>query len=123
MGFRSTFVTEVYYGDWPSWIIEKYKDCINFNECLSSKIEGKTYMTLEDLPADIQKAINWNDRFRKSFTLVWLHECGGISRVHIYKDQINIDEPAEEYVKVEAPTHGDQCGHPCNVGCWLLSNA
>lgn len=121
MGFRSTFVTETYQGEWPGWFTEKYKDTINFDECLSSKIEATTYWTWEDLPADIQKAINWEHC--ESWTLVWLHECGGVSRVHVYKDQISIDEPEGNYVEVDAPTHGDQCGRPCVIGSWWIPNS
>ncbi len=97
MGFRSTFVTDSYDIKWPRWFINKWKDVIWFNKnckgVLASKKEAKVYDRWEKLPSDIQKAINW-DEFRVGrFILVFLHECGGITRCQIERDVIKWSEP------------------------------
>lgn len=106
MGFRSTFTT-VDYGaiEWPEWFKEKYKENVSFNEsgrgAIHSKSECKTYGIWIDLHVDIQKAINW-EQFTLKFVLVYLHECGGITRCQISKDSIKWSEPdswrSEEYI-------------------------
>jgi hypothetical protein len=97
MGFRSTFCTEDHYIHWPEWFVEKYRGLVAFKQgnmgALHSISELKTYGAFAMLHEDIQKAINWEDD-RSSFVLVYLHECGGITRCQIYQDRIVWSEPA-----------------------------
>lgn len=92
MGFRSTFTTEDYHILWPEWFRDKYRDRIWFAEngkgALHPKAEAKTYSKngWADLPTDIHRAINWNDTIIDRFVLVYLHECGGITRCQIERD-------------------------------------
>lgn len=105
MGFRSVFVTDYYPRHWPKWFIEKYKDHINVPEDgpLTPKHECKQYSTWENLPEDIQKAIVW-DPNHGPFVLVYLHECGGITRVEIHQNKILYTEP-DGWSRVDEPTH------------------
>lgn len=94
MGFRSSFTTQHYSISWPDWFIDKYTDHVWFWQGhLSSKGEWKEYSTYSELAEDIQKAIKWDKVRFKNLVLVWLHECGGITRVQIEKDEIFLSEP------------------------------
>lgn len=96
MGFRSTLTIEHYAITWPDWFVEKYSNSVWFGEgnkgVIASKYEAKTYGMFSDLHNDIQKAINW-DNAPESIVLVYLHECGGVTRCQIFKDKIKWSEP------------------------------
>lgn len=96
MGFRSTFTTQDYAIQWPRWFRDKYAGAIWFAEDgtgpLHSVREAKTYVGWEELHTDIQRAIDWSDA-PDNFVLVYLHECGGITRCQIEKDSIKWGEP------------------------------
>lgn len=109
MGFRSTFITEDYYVQVPNWFREKYQSWVFMDEKgflpIASKVEVKTYMRGKELEKDIQKVIIEDKKFNLDFiVLVWLHECGGITRVEIHKDKILYSEP-QEWKQVEDVTH------------------
>lgn len=110
MGFRSTFTTEDYDILWPQWFREKYSEYVWFREdargAISSKFEAKTYDTWEHLPADIQRAIDWENG-PEVFTLVYLHECGGITRCVVKRKEIIWSEP-KVYAVTDGVTH-DYC--------------
>lgn len=114
MGFRSTFVTEDKRVIWPQWFKDKYKNVVWFPKVsgvISSKRELKLYDTFTgpdwySLVEDIQKSIDWTDGF-DMFRLVFLHECGGITRCQIEKDGIKWSEPAEWW-RIQQSTH-DYC--------------
>jgi hypothetical protein len=92
MGFRSTFITEDRGMTFKDWFIDKYKDKINFSgnhTPISSKFEIKAYAP--DLEKDIKSGINWNGK--RKLILIWLHECGGITRVEITENAILSSEP------------------------------
>lgn len=107
MGFRSSFVSMTFNIKWPDWFIEKYKDTIHFKEThvgpILSKSETKTYCKWADLPEDIQKSIDWDD-FRLDFPVIYLHECGGITKCVISKDKITWFEPID-FIKTEGISH------------------
>ncbi len=107
MGFRSTFVTEDYSIAWPQWFRDKYGASIHFpasgSGAISSAHEEKCYGLLGDLPEDIQKAIDWKD-FSLSFVVVFLHECGGVTRCQIERDSIKWSEP-EGWTQTSGVTH------------------
>lgn len=106
MGFRSTFTSSDYSIEWPDWFREKYGKYVYIPEkgSICSKVECKVYLTWLDLVRDVQKAIDW-DKFSKknptfdpqgnkqAFTLLFLHECEGVSRCQIYRDRIIWSEP------------------------------
>jgi len=96
MGFRSTFITESYNLELPDWFLEKWLPKANFWEDrtfpMSSKQEMKEYSSPgKELAEDLQKAIPWEDWTAKSFPLIWLRECGGITKVKIYKETFLVD--------------------------------
>ncbi len=123
MGFRSTLITQHNFLPLPVWFVEKYKDYLYINGVdkenpredekaglpFASKYEFKTYFpTAESLPADIQKVIREStENVSPSLVFIWLHECGGITRVQIDKDNIIYSEPTE-WKKTEGVTH-DYC--------------
>lgn len=96
MGFRSTFTTQDYPIYWPQWFRDKYAGVIRFDEegvgVLNSALQAKTDMLWADLPTDIQRAIDWSDA-PENFVLVYLHECGGITRCQIERNTIKWSEP------------------------------
>lgn len=107
MGFRSTFTTYDIDVVWPEWFRDKYSASIAFKDdgtgALHSRVECKTYCVWSELHADIQRAIYWG-KLKTSFVLVYLHECGGITRCQIEKDCIKWSEPAE-WQKTDGVTH------------------
>lgn len=120
MGFRSTLVSEHNYLPLPEWFVEKYKEYLYINGVdklvepnrgslpISSKFEFKTYFPIaEGLPVDIQKVMRENTNGTTKLVLVWLHECGGITRVQIDKESIVYSEPTGWEV-TEGVTH-DYC--------------
>ena len=113
MGFRSTFTTLDVGVKWPDWFVQKYQPTISFgNRCLSSKLEAKAYHSWPDLPEDIQKAIDWDNYVFKWFVLVYLHECGGVTRVQIEQDRIRLTEAeGRNWEQVDEVSH-----HYCS-GC------
>src|SRR4051812_38813843 len=113
MGFRSTFITEDYPLKMPDWFREKYGRFVFFDAKgylpIASRVEIKTYSGLgAELAQDLQRIlIAANDSTLSEFVLVWLHECGGVTRVEIHKDKILYSEPVV-WEKVEDITH-DYC--------------
>jgi hypothetical protein len=111
MGFRSTFTTEQWGFDWPEWFREKYNDTICFREAgygtIHASTEAKLYGGWLNLAEDIQKAIAWPEESKPSFVVLFLHECGGITRCQIQQDSIRWSEPAS-WKEVEESTH-DYC--------------
>jgi hypothetical protein len=107
MGFRSTFTTEHYGIDWPQWFRDKYKSSIYFKEDgfgpLHSMFEARIYDIWLNLHTDIQKAIDW-DKPPSKFVLVYLHDCGGITRCEISKDAIKWSEP-KKWEQTDGVTH------------------
>ena len=95
MGFRSTFTIEHYAYDWPVWFKAKYQDTIHFHDSglISARSEFKTYMTFAELERDIQKSIDWDSMGPVNVIMVWLHECGGVTRVQITEWIIRYSEP------------------------------
>lgn len=114
MGFRSTFVTQDYATTWPDWFREKYADTVHFSASgvLSSTVACKTHVGWDDLPEDIRKAIPWDERSwrDKAFVFVYLHECGGLTRVEIHRDGVFFNEP-DSWATTAGVTH-----HYCD-GC------
>lgn len=97
MGFRSTFTTTDCYIKWPQWFRDKYAGAIWFADDgvgpLHPVREAKVYGWWLDLHTDIQRAINWGEGAPAVFVLVYLHECGGITRCQIERDEIKWSEP------------------------------
>jgi hypothetical protein len=117
MGFRSTFITEDQDAwEWPDWFVMKYRSSTNFSldpfssrytGPLSSMFQGKCGVCggWAELPEDIQKAIPWEKfNWDMNYILVYLHECGGITRVQIEKNRIIYTEPESWNITTEV-TH------------------
>lgn len=117
MGFRSTFVTEDRPVSWPAWFVEKYRRIAWFrfkdghSGVIASRMEVKEYGDpCSDLAEDIRRAIDWDGFGKRDFILVYLHECGGITRVQIERDGVRYSVPSgwEEV---------DRMGHNYCYGC------
>lgn len=109
MGFRSTFVTDDCCYEWPAWFREKYP-CVHFPEKggpIASKFEAKTYgMYGDEFLADVQRVYRENTQDDDEFymSLVFLHECDGVTRFQIYRDKIVSTEP-QGWEKTDGVTH------------------
>ena len=124
MGFRTVFITNDNGYRWPQWFRDKYESTVNIPECgcISSKHEGKMYLTYEDLCDDLQKCLftKENERY-KDIELVMMHECGGITKVQIYKDKILEAIPDSWYpIDDNEKIHGHS--EWCCDGCTNLEN-
>ena len=97
MGFRSVFITESWGSIlWPDWFLEKYALWVNDDKkgLIASRGEEKAPGKWFDLPGDIQKALNWGGLDTPHrLVLIFLHECGGITRCQISKGAILWSEP------------------------------
>ena len=100
MGFRSTLVSEDFGQVAPDWFIEKY-DWLSFSSwngktCIgiSSVNERKFYAEFEntELFIDLQRVLK-ELKMKSVYTVVLLHECGGITLVKISQDEIYGREP------------------------------
>ena len=91
MGFRSTLVSQDYYGKLPDWFIEKYGGWILFPNGLivSSKHEAKYYdnQFFEDYQKAVIESGFWDDT-DIDIVLVVLAEDGFITKVSITKKEI-----------------------------------
>jgi hypothetical protein len=95
MGFRSTCVTSETEVEWPEWFRVKYERSfwIPKDGVIASKFEVKDYDTLgESLAEDIQKVMQDVEQESKKklrdIVLIWLHECGGVTKVRIKSDRV-----------------------------------
>lgn len=122
MGFRSVFISEDIAIQWPDWFIDKYRYELHVDTgktgSFHSPYEIKIYKEgMENFPSDIQKAIDWDSMpYLKQFLVIFLHECGGITRLHITKDSIRWSEP-RGWTEIDGITH-----HYCE-NCGSLSRA
>lgn len=111
MGFRSNFITEDRRAPLPNWFIEKYptysyrtsEDGVK-SFGIAQTWESKFYNDLkeDDRFLDIQKVLKEIDL--EEIVLILLHECGGITRVHITHNSITGREPTE-WKEVENVEH------------------
>jgi hypothetical protein len=109
MGFRSTVSSSEFPGSWPAWFREKYSDYFNFSDAsvrLTSAYPLKLYAPdLSELEPDIQKALSEAlPQLSIAFVVVYLHECGGITRCMITPTSIKFDEPTA-WEQTEDVTH------------------
>lgn len=95
MGFRSTITSLDNPVKWPQWFRAKYEESLSVPSvgAIHSISEHKAHDAWADLPADIQRAIAWDDVFPR-FVLVFLHECGGVTRCQIEANAIYWTEPS-----------------------------
>jgi hypothetical protein len=116
MGFRSTFVTEHTVLHFPPWFVEKWGRHVHFGDDhglpLASKYEAKCYDTWGGLEEDIARALAERHAADagqmlasiERVVLVWLHECGGLTRVEITANSVRYNEPAT-WREEDAPMH------------------
>lgn len=113
MGFRSTMISEAPNAvNLPEWFTAKWHRALNFSDSLSdrhltfpisTKYEKKRYMP--EIEEDLQKVIKEDlDHNDLQLVIIWLHECGGITRAEITKDSIVYSEPTKWKI-VEDVTH------------------
>jgi hypothetical protein len=125
MGFRSTMVSMDRYIDWPVWFREKYPhlllntDLDTGTALLGITIERKTGFYSE-LPRDVQQALHEVGEFKTypntQFVYVWLHECGGITRVQVEAHNVFISYPESWVIESETTTNQDSIHCYC-YGC------
>lgn len=120
MGFRSVFIAADHYLTiWPDWFLAKWGEACHFAEgrgAFASKRECKAYVTWRELPADVQRAVDW-DADGPNFVIVFLHECGGVTRCQIMRDRIIWSEPTG-WEQTDGITH-DYCYGCSNVATQL----
>ncbi len=121
MGFSSTFTTDMGYSRaLPEWFVEKWKDSVHFHNGnhfpLSSTSFATVYRYWFLLELDIQRALvgeefSHPDEVVDEVVLVYLHECGGLTRVRITKEHIEYHDPGS-WRKADsnaAHDYGDSC--------------
>ena len=100
----------------PEWFVSKWQDAVHFGAGnrlpLSSKIGAKAHGYWSMFEQDLQKAYPWEENPSSSFiTLVYLHECGGLTRVEIGAEQIRYHDPTGWRKTYQNMAHdwGDRC--------------
>lgn len=99
-GFHSTFVTDDAGLLWPEWFRSKYKGVVNFPSGsgrgpISSCRESAVSDRWEELHTDIQTVLTCASNQRHKITfLVYVHECGGITKCSISDNEIKWSEPS-----------------------------
>jgi hypothetical protein len=97
MGFRSTFTSTDLGGPWPQWFLEKWAGDFWFRDRggpLAPIRESVVYGRWDALPGDIQRVLKETGGWRaRPFVLLFLHECGGVSRCQIDPVAIRWSEP------------------------------
>lgn len=120
MSERCSFVSCDHYGNWPQWFVEKYSKILGFAKNDPAYPRAGAFYSLaptgrtishDDIPADAQKALDWDD-LPPGFALVimYLEECDGASRCIVRRNSIDWAVPAG-WAAVEYPVHyiGDNC--------------
>ena len=97
MGFRSTLISEHQDVTWPRWFREKHLWCVpdDASEVLRTGSELKAGAR-SDFPEDVRRALaeqGWFEDHDDGFVFVWLHECGGVTRVQVNEDKVRITYP------------------------------
>lgn len=90
MGFRSTVMSEDYVIEWPKWFKKKYDYLVPTEGMLLLDHEIKPYLA-EEFGEDVQKALlETRPELLEGdgYTMIWLHECGGITKVQVMTDRI-----------------------------------
>ena len=117
MGFRSMFMTADAGIDWPAEFVEKHQKWVNFPTrngkvvgAISSKHESKFYGgTDEDIIQEIAVIVRDQHVYVDStFEIVFLHECGGVSKFDIRADRIDSMKPIG-WEDTEGSTGHDYC--------------
>lgn len=119
MGFSSTFVTQWHGGSaggFPEWFVRKWQDSVHFSEGyqlpLSSKAPAEAHGWWAEFEQDLQRAYPWEASGAvSSLVVVYLHECGGITRAEISSEKIRYHD-ASQWRKTHqniAHTWGDRC--------------
>ena len=92
MGFRSTMITEDLHVPLSKKFVQKYSKIFNFgidndkqkNFPISSKFEMKTYFdTYQEMVTDLAILAKEHN---VDFSAVFLHECGGLTKVDFHAD-------------------------------------
>lgn len=112
MGFRSTFTISDCGIDWPQWFVDKYERYVWFSDdhtgTIAANREVKTYYGFETLAEDIQRSAiescHWIGEREWPIMLVYLHECGGITRCRITRDAIQWTQP-DAWLEVDEVEH------------------
>jgi hypothetical protein len=111
MGFRSTLTSLHYVIDWPEWFVGIHGHLLSEDGLLCSRWELKAYM-VGSLAEDVQLALIQTNFSAWPFVYVWLHECGGVTRVEVGEDYITAMDPVAWRI-----VGGDDGGHGYCYGC------
>lgn len=115
MGFRSTLISEHYPTDWPDWFKEKHKGWISDSGVIASPYEVKF---MDEIIEDTHKALTELDWFSNdnTFSMVSLHECGGLTKIQLNKDGILYADPLDWWLADDPYDHSDGRHNYC-YGC------
>ena len=114
MGAINYFVTNRSPHPLPEWFRDRWGQSLYLGGNLCPKFGTKYWSNLEE---DIQRALreSWTNGLEPLVTLVYLHECGNVTRVDISVNSIHYSEPIEwrEIPHTRAHEAWDSCaGRP-----------
>jgi hypothetical protein len=98
MGFRCTFITDWPGPNLPPWFAEKWRNSVNFapGDTFPLSSKERTKANWGGIVEDIQRVLQegYDGQYDHPMILVFLHECSGVTRVEISRNQIVYSEPA-----------------------------
>lgn len=114
MGAINYFITNRAPRPMPEWFQARWGQSLHIGGNLCPRIGNKYWTGLEE---DIQRALreSWTQGTEPLVILIYLHECGNVTRVDITASRVRYSEPIEwkEIPHVRAHEAWDSCvGRP-----------
>lgn len=116
MSFLSTFTTDPVRLNIPDWFRDKYQGRVHYGPTGNMPISaiGMFKSHYSDIVEDLHRVVREDEDLPNpeffQFSLVWLHECGGITLVEISREAIELYEPVQWKAVDEVSHHeGDSC--------------
>jgi hypothetical protein len=94
----------------PDWFRQRWEKGVSFGEAISSRYGGKSWSEFEQ---DLQRAMkdSWTVGSSPRVILMYLHECGNVTRADVTIEEIRYSEPDAWHEVSSVPAHEawDRC--------------
>src|SRR5689334_15328263 len=99
----------------PDWLMERWKEWVSFGGAIASRHGLKYWREFE---MDLQRALkeSWRAGSEPYVTLIYLHECGNVTRADVGIDEIRYSEPDGWHEVPHVPPH--EAWDPCVDRPW-----
>ena len=94
----------------PDWFRERWETSVSFGEAITSRFGCKSWREFE---SDLQRAMkeSWVVGSEPRVILIYVHECGNVTRADVGIDEIRYSEPDAWQEVSQVPPHEawDRC--------------